>query len=53
MSSPATMCEPAGSSSSTAAMAARPDANAYAAPPLSMSATQRSSAQRVGLCERP
>ena len=52
-SSPATMCAPASSSSSTVAIAAMPEANAYACAPLSRSATHRSSAQRVGLCERP
>ena len=39
--------------SSTVAIAAMPEANACACAPLSRSATQRSSAQRVGLCERP
>ena len=52
-SSLATTCAPASSSSSTVEIAARPDANAHAVAPLSRSATQRSNAQRVGLCERP
>ena len=43
----------ASSSSSVVEIAARPEAKAKAAEPPSRSATQRSSAQRVGLCERP
>ncbi|MNY02362.1 hypothetical protein D3C86_1349330 [compost metagenome] len=50
---PETMCEPASSSSSTVEMVASPEAKAKPRVPPSRSATQRSSAQRVGLCERP
>ena len=48
MSSVATICAPELSSSSTVEIAARPEAKANAAVPLSRSATARSKAKRVG-----
>ncbi len=48
MSSAVMMCEPASSMSITVDPAARPEAKAKAAVPLSRSAMQRSKAKRVG-----